>query len=163
MPRNTKDKSLRIIPQALFAAVRPTWSAWRQLFGIFAQKERRCGPPQDTDSKGCISGVPEKSMEDFQVVDNCLLVKLPEEVDHHKAGYICEKADWFILKQNVEHVVFDFEDTRFMDSSGVGIIMGRYKKISCLGGKVYILHADRQVRRILRLSGMDKIVEVMEE
>ena len=105
----------------------------------------------------------EKEAEAFQVVDNCLMVRLPEEVDHHKAGFICEKADWFIVRQNVEHVAFDFRDTRFMDSSGVGIIMGRYKKISCFGGKIYILHADRQVKRILKLSGMDKIVEVVEE
>lgn len=102
-------------------------------------------------------------MEDFQVVDHCLMVKLPEEVDHHRAGFICEQADRYIVKKDVEHVIFDFANTRFMDSSGVGIIMGRYKKISCFGGKVYILHADRQVRRILKLSGMDRIVEVLEE
>lgn len=102
-------------------------------------------------------------MEDFQIIDNCLMVRLPEEIDHHRAGFICEKADWYIIKQNVDHVVFDFEATRFMDSSGIGIIMGRHKKISCFGGKVYIVHADKQVRRILRLSGMDKVVEVVED
>ncbi len=104
-----------------------------------------------------------ESMEEFQVIDHCLMIRLPEEVDHHKAGFICEQADQYIFRESVDHVVFDFEDTRFMDSSGVGIIMGRYKKISCFGGKVYILHADKQIRRILKLSGMDKIVEVVEE
>ena len=104
-----------------------------------------------------------QKMEEFKVIDNCLMVRLPEEIDHHSAGFICEQADWYIVKQNVEHVVFDFENTRFMDSSGVGVIMGRYKKISCFGGKVFILHADKQVRRVLRLSGMDKIVEIVED
>ena len=66
-------------------------------------------------------------MEDFQVIDNCLMVKLPAEVDHYQAGYICEEADRFLLRQDVFNVVFDFEDTNFMDSSGVGIIMGRYR------------------------------------
>ena len=93
-------------------------------------------------------------MEEFQVIDNCLMVRLPEEIDHHKAGYICEMADWYIVKKNVEHVVFDFEDTRFMDSSGIGIIMGRYKKISCFGGKVFVIHADKQIRRVLYISGI---------
>lgn len=96
------------------------------------------------------------------MIDNCLMVRLPEEIDHHKAGYICEMADWYIVKQNVEHVVFDFENTRFMDSSGIGIIMGRYKKITCFGGKVFIIHADRQIRRILFISGLDKILEIMD-
>ncbi len=122
-----------------------------------------CLGKRGKERRAAEKGGRKERMDEFQVVDRCLLVRLPEEVDHHKAGRISEKADWYIMKQDVEHVVFDFEDTRFMDSSGVGILMGRYKKISCFGGKVYILHADRQVKRILKLSGMDKIVEVVEE
>ena len=102
-----------------------------------------------------------KKMEEFQVIDNCLMVKLPEEVDHHRAAFICESADKYIVKENVCNVVFDFEDTRFMDSSGIGIIMGRYKKISCFGGRVYAIHADAQIQRIFKLSGLNQIVEVL--
>ncbi len=100
-------------------------------------------------------------MENFQVIDNCLMVKLPEEVDHYQATHICEKADKYILREDVQHVVFDFEDTRFMDSSGIGIIMGRYRKIACFGGKVYVIHVDRQIKRILTMSGLTKVVEVL--
>ena len=100
-------------------------------------------------------------MEEFQVIDNCLMVRLPKEVDHHLAGYICENADRYIVKENVSNVVFDFEDTRFMDSSGIGIIMGRYKKIACFGGRVYAIHADRQIQRILKISGLTRIVEIL--
>ena len=100
-------------------------------------------------------------MENFQVIDNCLMVKLPEEVDHYQAGYICQEADRFLMEENVCHVVFDFEDTVFMDSSGIGIIMGRYKKIACLGGKVYAINVGRQIRRILDLSGMSALVDVL--
>ncbi|MBE5893390.1 MAG: STAS domain-containing protein [Lachnospiraceae bacterium] len=101
-------------------------------------------------------------MEEFRVIDNCLMIRLPEEVDHHRSAYIGEKADRFILNKEVKHVVFDFGDTKFMDSSGIGIIVGRYKKISCFGGRVYIIHADKQIRRILRMSGLEQIVEIME-
>lgn len=101
-------------------------------------------------------------MEDFKVIDNYLMIKMPEEIDHHKSGYISERADRYILKERVDHIVFDFEDTRFMDSSGIGIIMGRYKKISCFGGKIFAIHADRQIRRILHISGLNRIVEIME-
>ena len=102
------------------------------------------------------------SVEDFQVIDNCLMIRLPSEIDHHEAGMICEKADRFLLRDDVCNIVFDFEDTRFMDSSGIGVIMGRYRKIACFGGKVYAIHADKQIRRIFQLSGLNKIVEVLE-
>jgi len=65
------------------------------------------------------------------------------------------------LQDNVAHVVFDFEDTRFMDSSGIGIIMGRYRKIACFGGRVYAIHVDKQIQRMFTLSGLNKIVEVL--
>ena len=73
--------------------------------------------------------------EDFQVIDNCLLIQLPEEIDHHGAGFICECADRYLVREDVRDVVFDFGRTKFMDSSGIGIIMGRYRKISCFGGR----------------------------
>lgn len=101
-------------------------------------------------------------MEEFQVIDSYLVVRLPEEIDHHRAGYICEQADRYIVKEKVSNIVFDFKNTRFMDSSGIGIIMGRYKKISCFGGKVYVIHMDRQVKRILHLAGLNRFVEVVE-
>lgn len=101
------------------------------------------------------------STEDFQVIDNCLMIRLPEEVDHHRAGFICENADRLLVRDDVCNVVFDFENTRFMDSSGIRIIMGRYRKIACFGGRVYAIHADRQIQRILMVSGLNKIVEVL--
>lgn len=100
--------------------------------------------------------------EDFQVIDNCLMIRLPEEVDHHRAAYICENADRLLCREDVRNVVFDFENTRFMDSSGIGIIMGRYRKISCFGGRIYAIHADGQIRRIFSVSGLEKIVELLD-
>ena len=82
-------------------------------------------------------------------------------MDHYRASYICEKADRYLLQENVQHVVFDFEDTKFMDSSGIGIIMGRYKKIACFGGRVYAIHVDKQIQRILTISGLHKIIEIL--
>ena len=100
-------------------------------------------------------------MEDFKVIDNYLMVKLPEEIDHHQSRYISEQADQLLLQEQVSNVVFDFEETRFMDSSGIGIIMGRYKKIAYFGGKVFAIHADNRIKRTLMLSGLHKIIEIM--
>lgn len=73
---------------------------------------------------------------DYQIIDNYLCIRMPEEVDHHRSDEICKNADHYILESQVGNVVFDFEDTHFMDSSGIGILIGRYKLISCFGGKV---------------------------
>ena len=100
--------------------------------------------------------------ENFKVIDNYLMVRMPEEIDHHKSSYISENADKFIVCEKVGNVVFDFEDTRFMDSSGIGIIMGRYKKIACFGGKVFAINADHRIRHLLMMSGLHKIVEIMD-
>ncbi len=100
--------------------------------------------------------------EDYKVIDNYLMIKMPVEVDHHKSIDISKRADRYIVSKNVGNVVFDFERTTFMDSSGVGIILGRYKKISCFGGKVYAVHVGSRIRRILLLSGLENIVELIE-
>lgn len=100
--------------------------------------------------------------ERFHMIENYLMIRMPEEIDHHQAAALSEKADQYIMKQPVRHIVFDFEDTRFMDSSGVGIVIGRYKKISCFGGKVYAVNADRQIMRIIQLSGLKKVLNVIE-
>ena len=102
------------------------------------------------------------SKDDFKVIDNYLCVRLPEEVDHHKSAYICENADKYIMRDEVANVVFDFEDTRFMDSSGIGIIMGRYKKISYFGGKVFAVNADTRIKRTMMICGLHKVIEIMD-
>ena len=67
-----------------------------------------------------------------------------------------------ILDREVNDVVFDFSETKFMDSSGIGVLAGRYRKISCFGGKVYVIHADERIRKILQMSGLTDLVEIME-
>lgn len=99
----------------------------------------------------------------FKVIDDYLCIKMPKEIDHHNAEILSKKVDGFIYTRKVNHIVFDFIDTEFMDSSGIGIIAGRYKKIQYLGGKVYILNAGQQVKRILTLSGIQKYVVFMKE
>ncbi|MBD5488645.1 MAG: anti-sigma factor antagonist [Lachnospiraceae bacterium] len=103
------------------------------------------------------------NMEDFKIIDNYLMIRLPDEVDHHISVDISAKADRYIMSKRVGNVVFDFERTTFMDSSGIGVILGRYKKISSFGGKVYAINADNRIRRLLLLSGMQNIVEIMDK
>ena len=99
---------------------------------------------------------------EYQIIDNYLMVSLPEEIDHHNSVEISTKADRFINTNKVSNVVFDFENTTFMDSSGIGILVGRYRKVSNLGGKVFVINANMRIRRTLMLSGMQKVVQIME-
>lgn len=99
--------------------------------------------------------------EDFAIIDNYLCIRMPKEVDHHGASHIREHADRLLVDETVKNIVFDFEDTNFMDSSGIGIIIGRYRKISCFGGKVYAIHADERIKRILTTSGMTSVIEIL--
>ncbi len=97
-------------------------------------------------------------MEDFQIIDNCLMVRMPEEVDHHRASYICEGADRLLVRENVENVVFDFEDTRFMDSSGIGILLNRYKQMAPSRGTVTYYGAGPRILRILEMGGLGRLI-----
>ncbi|HBV83119.1 MAG: anti-sigma factor antagonist [Lachnospiraceae bacterium] len=103
----------------------------------------------------------ERNMEEYAIIDNYLCIKMPQEVDHHGAAGIRECADRLILDDKVKNIVFDFENTTFMDSSGLGIIIGRYRKISCFGGKVYAINASERISRILKTSGMSTIIEIL--
>ena len=101
--------------------------------------------------------------EDYKIIDHYLMIRLPEEIDHHSCNVICRRADHMMLDNSVSHIVFDFSDTKFMDSSGIGVLAGRYRKISCFGGKVYVIHANRRIRKILEMSGIGDIVEMIDQ
>ena len=60
---------------------------------------------------------------------------------------------------NVKNIVFDFKDVSFMDSSGIGLIMGRYKKVMFIGGKAAVTNVGNAVDRIFKISGLYKIIE----
>ena len=102
-------------------------------------------------------------MKDYQVQENCLTIFLPKEVDHHNAEEIRKSADSVIEKNHIKYVIFDFKDTEFMDSSGIGAIMGRYRMIQLINGEVWAVHTNARIKKILTLSGMTKIMQIYEE
>lgn len=95
---------------------------------------------------------------DFEIVNQCLIIKLLEELDHHNAIPIREQSDKLISGKNVKDIIFDFTGSEFMDSSGIGVIMGRYKKVIFTGGKVAVTGINQSVDRIFKLSGLYKII-----
>lgn len=99
----------------------------------------------------------------YQVQENCLTIFLPREVDHHNAEQLKRESDHLIERNHIRYVIFDFSDTDFMDSSGIGVIMGRYKRIFMLGGEVCAVHTSERIKKILTMSGVTKIIQIYEE
>lgn len=92
-----------------------------------------------------------------------LYIRLPKEVDHHNAEEIRRKADRILEKGTINKVLFDFAETEFMDSSGVGVIMGRYRQVRYVGGSVSVLHVNSRMDRLLRMSGIYQWIEKKED
>ena len=88
-----------------------------------------------------------------------LVVKINEEIDHHTCKVLKDKLDVAINLSKIDKLVFDFTGVNFMDSSGIGMIMGRYKAIKKNSGKVAITGMQPTVKKIIKMSGLYKILE----
>ena len=98
----------------------------------------------------------------YSVENHCLIVQLGSDLDHHVSLKIKEKSDRLIATENIRHVIFDFSKSNFMDSSGIGVIMGRYKQVKFTGGSLAVTGITPPVDRILKISGLYKIIKKYE-
>ena len=95
----------------------------------------------------------------YEIQGDSLIIYIKDELDHHAVTYLRETSDRLIEAGNVKNIVFDFKDVSFMDSSGIGLIMGRYKKVMFIGGKAAGTNVGNSVDRIFKISGLYKIIE----
>lgn len=98
----------------------------------------------------------------FTIDGTTMLIQLPAELDHHSSEQIRGEADRLIRSRNIRQVLFDFGRTTFMDSSGIGMLIGRYKTMRFMGGTVLAVRVSEPMRRILTLSGIHKIIDIYE-
>ena len=98
----------------------------------------------------------------FEEKNETLIIYLPKELDHHMAGVIREKTESMFVCKKVRDVIFDYTNTCFMDSSGIGLIMGRYREVRYLKGDVYIVGVNDKVSRILDISGLYRVAKKSE-
>lgn len=90
---------------------------------------------------------------------NLLVLKVTGELDHHCADELRRRIDREILRTLVKDVVFDFTELTFMDSAGIGVLMGRYRTVSHLGGTTWFLTEGKtsyfkHVMKILEMAGV---------
>ncbi len=88
---------------------------------------------------------------------------LSGEIDHHNAKEIREKLDKFIISNQPRELAIDFRDISFMDSSGIGLIMGRYKLISQCGGRLIVKNPREYIKRVLKISGIERLVRIIND
>lgn len=92
--------------------------------------------------------------------DGILIIKITGDIDHHSAKPLREEIDTNLYLYRAKTVIMDLYGVDFMDSSGLGLILGRYTKINDLGGRLIIANPDDNVSRILTLAGTDKLITI---
>ena len=98
----------------------------------------------------------------FYEEDKLLVFKITDEIDDCNVQKIRRKADYEIERYMPRKVVFDFDSVTFMDSSGIGLIIGRYKFTNMLGGKLEVANLTQSVKKIFEMSGILKLIPVTE-
>ncbi len=99
----------------------------------------------------------------FSSKGTTLIVSISGELDHHASDHIRQKVDGEMVKATTKNVVFDFSKVSFMDSSGIGVIIGRFKNIQKLNGKIAVVNPGVQIKKIFEMSGMLKIIPVYDD
>ncbi|HBN81850.1 MAG TPA: anti-anti-sigma factor [Ruminococcaceae bacterium] len=91
--------------------------------------------------------------------DGTLTARLSGEIDHHSAQAVRENIDETAGKTKPKRLILDFAHVTFMDSSGIGLIMGRYKLMQLLGGALVIANLPPKIEKVVSLAGLDRLAK----
>ena len=95
---------------------------------------------------------------EYQIKGTTLRIFLPQELDHHVSARLREEADLMVETHFIRTIIFDFSGTDWMDSSGIGVILGRYKNMKFSGGTVRAEHLNERMYKIFHMSGLDELI-----
>ena len=99
----------------------------------------------------------------YEVNGRMLVYAIPQELDHHVAKDLCRELDMLVDSYQIRELVLDFAQTEFMDSSGIGVIIGRCKTMQFHGGTICAKNLGRRVQTIFESAGLYKIIHIVEE
>lgn len=97
---------------------------------------------------------------DLEVKQDVLCIRLSGELDHHTAEALRSRITEAMDKYDILHLVMNLEKLSFMDSSGLGVILGRYKQIKMKKGEMVVCAISPAVKRLFEMSGLFKIVRL---
>lgn len=92
--------------------------------------------------------------------ENKITALLSGEIDHHNAKDLRRDIDFFIHEVQPEELILDFSEVGFMDSSGIGLVMGRYKLMQEIEGTLIVRNPPDHIRKVMRLSGIDRLASI---
>lgn len=118
---------------------------------------------RQSDSYKSEEGIHLSLQVNFAVRENVLLVRLNGELDHHEAGRLRDAWQRELQHNGVEHVIVNLQKLSFMDSSGLGVMLGRYKEVQAKGNEMVICSISPEVRRLFDMSGMFKIMKLLDD
>ena len=90
-----------------------------------------------------------------------LVVKLDGEIDHHSVSEIREGIDRMIAETKPKNLVLELSEIDFMDSSGLGLVLGRYRRLTEIGSTMYIKNPVDRTEKILCMAGVDKLIKII--
>lgn len=93
--------------------------------------------------------------------DGCLVIDLEGDIDHHGAYAVREEMDRRIIDARPKKVIMELSKVSFMDSSGLGLILGRLRTVNERGGKLYLRAPSARIVRILKMAGADRLIPVI--
>ena len=99
----------------------------------------------------------------YEKKDKLLLINFTEEIDHHTTEKIRRRAYYEIERYVPRKVIFDFNKVSFMDSAGIGLLIGRYKNARAIGAKVELKNVNKSIYKILKMSGITRLIPIKEE
>ena len=99
----------------------------------------------------------------FYEEDKLLIFKITEEIDDFSVQKIRRRADYEIERYMPKKVIFDFNSVTFMDSAGIGLIIGRYKFAKMLGGTVELANLTSSIKKIFEMSGILRLIPIVED
>lgn len=88
-----------------------------------------------------------------------MTAKLSGEIDHHIAGVLRNTIDEAVMMDKPPELVLDFTDVSFMDSSGIGLVMGRYKLQAEQNGRLTVKGTSPQIKKVMKLAGLDRLAK----
>lgn len=91
-----------------------------------------------------------------------VIVRLAGELDHYCAQSVRRDLDKLIADRTVRFLILDFTTLQFMDSSGIGVILGRYRQMRDRGGQVGVIHMNAHIQRIFHMSGLDRVIHQLD-
>ena len=94
----------------------------------------------------------------YEIQQNCLIIYISQDLDHHTVNLLREQSDRLIDAGDIRHIIFDFRENDFMDSSGIGLIMGRYRALGMGKGCIKAVNVSSYVEKLLHLSGVHKFI-----